>query len=204
MGQRGGEGRGQGRKHNYEGLPKAARLNVPPESKNLIRAFAQKIYKLGITDEDPEAKSFLESLQPGLVFFEDLEIPASFGRTDVSTENYTLLNLNQFVTGKNLNSTNETFLAKVTGDSMIEAGIFPGDLLVVEASNQPNNRDIVVARINDTLTVKRYHATGGIVQLLPESTNPHHEPVAIPIANQDGFEIVGIIRYIVHNPKNRY
>ena len=216
MSKRGGKGRNQGRKPDFEGLREedSCRIKVPTQSKQIIKDIAREVYKLGIKDGRPEAERFLERLKPGLAFFEDLEIPASFGKTDVITENYTLLNLNQFVTEKNSNSINETFLAKVTGDSMIEAGIFPGDLLVVEVCNQPNNRDIVVARINDTLTVKRYHAAGGIVQLLPESTNPQHEPIAIPIANQEPiaipianqevFEIVGIVRHVVHNPKNRY
>lgn len=206
MSKRGGKGRNQGRKPDFEGLSEeeSCRIKVPTQSKQIIKDIAREVYKLGIKDGRPEAERFLKQLKPGLVFFEDLEIPASFGKTDVSTDNYTLLNLNQFVTQRNTNSINETFLAKVTGDSMIEAGIFPGDLLVVEVCSQPNNRDIVVAQVNDTLTVKRYHAMRGIVQLLPESTNPEHEPIAIPMTSQDGFKVVGIVRHIIHNPKHRY
>lgn len=206
MSKRGGKGRNQGRKPDFEGLSEeeSCRIKIPTQSKQIIKDIAREIYKLGIQDGRPEAERFLERLRPGLVFFEDLEIPASFGKTDVSTDSYTLLNLNQFVTERNTNQINETFLAKVTGDSMIEAGIFPGDLLVVEVCSQPNNRDIVLARVNGTLTVKRYHANAGIVQLLPESTNPEHEPIAIQITDQDAFQIVGIVRHVMHSPKNRY
>ena len=206
MSKRGGKGRNQGRKPDFEGLSEeqSCRIKVPAQSKQIIKDIAREIYKRGITDGLPEAEGLLKSLEPGLVFFENVEISASFGKTDVGTDKYTVLDLNQFVTEKNANQINRTFLAKVTGDSMIEAGIFPGDLLVVEVCSQPNNRDIVVAQVSDTLTVKRYHANGGIVQLLPESTNPEHEPIAIPITNQDGFQIIGIVRHIIHNPKNRY
>lgn len=206
MANRGGKGRNQGRKPDFEGLraEDSCRIKVPLQIKQIIKDIAREVYKLGIQDSHPEARRFLERLKPGLIFFEDLEIPASFGKTDVSTDSYTLLNLNQFVTEKNSNQTNETLLVKVTGDSMIEAGIFPRDLLVVEFCSQPNNRDIVVARVGDALTVKRYYTSRGIIQLLPESTNPEHEPLVIPVTDQDGFQIVGVVRHVIHDPKNRY
>jgi len=203
---RGGRGRNQGRKPDFEGLTEeeSCRIKVPKQSKQVIKDIAREVYKLGIQDGCLEADGFLEKLNSGIIFFEDLEVSASFGKTDVSTDRYTVLNLNQFVIEKNLNRVNETFLAKVSGDSMTEAGIFPGDLLVVEVCSQASNRDIVIAQIDDTLTVKRYHSTGEIIQLLPESTNLEHEPVAIQLTDEDGFRIVGVVRHVIHSPRNRY
>lgn len=197
MSKRGGGGRNQGRKRDFEDAigDKFSRIKVPALIRDIVKEFAKEIHRLGVPPK---------SLKFSLKFFEDTAIPASFGKTDVGSDNYTILNLNQFVTERNTNQVNETFLVKVTGDSMIEAGIFPSDLLVVEMCNEPINQDIVIARVGDTLTVKRYEMVKEEIKLSPESSNPEHQPITIPKTEQDPFEIVGIVRHVIHDPKNRY
>jgi repressor LexA len=79
----------------------------------------------------------------------------------------------------------------VQGDSMIEAGILNGDLLAVHTTRVANNGDIVVARIEDEVTVKRLRRTGQkhVVELLPE--NPDYKPIRVDLREQ-AFTIEGI------------
>ncbi len=85
----------------------------------------------------------------------------------------------------------------VQGDSMIEAGIFPGDLLAVHSTRVASNGDIVVARIEDEVTVKRLRRTGQkhVVELLPE--NPDYRPIRVDLREQaltiEGIS-VGVLR----------
>lgn len=89
------------------------------------------------------------------------------------------------------------YLLRVRGDSMIDAGIFDGDLLAVHKTQQVSNGQIVVARIEDEVTVKRFQRTRkrNQVLLLPENTA--YEPIEVDMADQ-AFAIeglsVGVIR----------
>lgn len=68
-------------------------------------------------------------------------------------------------------SKGECFALKVQGDSMIDAGIFEDDLVVVHSTNSANNGDIVVALIGNETTVKRFMVTGNERYLKPENPN---------------------------------
>jgi repressor LexA len=74
------------------------------------------------------------------------------------------------------------YLLRVRGDSMKGAGILDGDLLAVHRTPHATNGCIVVARITDEVTVKRFHRRGAIVQLLPD--NPEHAPIRINLREQ--------------------
>lgn len=67
------------------------------------------------------------------------------------------------------------FALRVRGDSMIEAGIFDGDKVVVRPQNTADNGEIVVALLEDSATVKRLRRRNGEVWLMPE--NPAYEPI---------------------------
>ena len=74
------------------------------------------------------------------------------------------------------------FALRVRGDSMIEAGIFDGDKVVVRPQQTATNGEIVVALLEDSATVKRFQKTGKQVWLLPE--NPDYEPSMFVDSNQ--------------------
>ncbi len=63
------------------------------------------------------------------------------------------------------------YLLKVRGMSMRDAGILDGDLIAVKKSDQARNGQIVVARIGDDVTVKRYRKTDAMIELLPENSD---------------------------------
>ena len=81
------------------------------------------------------------------------------------------------------------FLLKVRGWSMRDAGIMDGDLLAVKKAGDAKNGQIVVARIGDEVTVKRYRKTGAIIELLPE--NPDFKVITID-AGSDEFMLEGL------------
>ena len=83
------------------------------------------------------------------------------------------------------------YFLKVTGDSMIDVGIFDGDLLAVHSTQVANNGDIVVARIEDEVTVKRLRHTRDRhrLELLPE--NPDYSPIEVDLREQ-AFAIEGL------------
>ena len=82
------------------------------------------------------------------------------------------------------------FALRVRGESMLNAGIFPGDYVIVRQQPEANNGEIVVALIGEEATVKRYSVRGGEVWLLPE--NDAYSPI-------DGAEaqVLGIVTAVL-------
>ncbi|MBN2285795.1 MAG: transcriptional repressor LexA [Tissierellales bacterium] len=70
---------------------------------------------------------------------------------------------------------NESFVLKVKGDSMIDAGIFNGDYVVISSQNTAKNGEIVAALIDDEVTLKRFYKESGFIRLQPE--NKEMEPI---------------------------
>ncbi|MBM37784.1 MAG: hypothetical protein CMO97_01810 [Woeseia sp.] len=87
------------------------------------------------------------------------------------------------------------YLLRVDGMSMQDAGILDGDLVAVHRTPEVRSRQIIVARIDDEVTVKRYRQTGSVVSLLPE--NDDFEPIIVNLKEQslviEGV-VVGVIR----------
>ncbi len=86
------------------------------------------------------------------------------------------------------------YLLKVKGLSMRDAGILDGDLLAIKKVSDARNGQIVVARIDEEVTVKRLSKSGGRIELLPE--NPDFEPIQIQPGQDFSLEgiAVGLIR----------
>lgn len=85
-------------------------------------------------------------------------------------------------------STKPDYLLKVRGMSMRDAGILDGDLLAVKKTDQARNGQIVVARLGDDVTVKRYRKTGTLIELLPEN----NDFSVIQVAEEDNFALEGL------------
>jgi repressor LexA len=81
----------------------------------------------------------------------------------------------------------DSFALKVKGDSMIEAGIFEGDLVIISPKAITANGDIIVARIEDEVTVKVYENKNQQIRLIPQNNN--YDPIVIK--NKNEFSIVG-------------
>ena len=89
---------------------------------------------------------------------------------------------------------NPAFMLRVKGNSMINAGINSGDLLLVEEKNTAENGDIVVALIDDSATVKKYYREKDYVRLQPE--NDEMDPIIVKSDLKIVGKVFGVLRFM--------
>lgn len=88
-----------------------------------------------------------------------------------------------------------TFYGKVSGDSMIDEGIEPGDLLVIDRSLEPDDGDLAVCCLDGEFTLKRIHLTPGAIWLIP--SNESFDPILVTPDNR--FEVWGVVTHTIKN-----
>lgn len=88
-----------------------------------------------------------------------------------------------------------TYFVRASGDSMTGAGIFDGDLLVVDRSLKPAHGRVAIVEVDGQLTVKRLFKSKG--QFLLQSENTNYPPIEL----QEGEEVIvwGIVTHVLHN-----
>jgi len=137
----------------------------------------QCLYEVDISTQTP-LPIFLESVSAGFPSPADDYIEGK-------------LDLNLYL----IKNPSSTFFVRVTGDSMINCGIFSGDLLVVDRSLLPKNDNIIIAVVNGELTVKRLRYIDDKITLFAENDKYH----PIEISQDMQFDIWGVVRSVVHN-----
>ena len=85
----------------------------------------------------------------------------------------------------------QMFMLKIRGDSMINAGILDGDLVIVKQTETASNGDLVVALVEDGATVKTFYKENGHYRLQPE--NPAYEPIILDNVSVLG-QVIGVFR----------
>ncbi len=90
-----------------------------------------------------------------------------------------------------------TFYVYARGDSMIDSGIYDGDLLIVDRALEPANNSIVIAIVNGEFTVKKIIKNNNKLYLMPNNANY----TSIEITSDTNFEIWGVVTYTIHAPK---
>jgi len=88
-----------------------------------------------------------------------------------------------------------TFFVRVSGDSMIGAGIQSGDLLIVDRSIEASDRKVIIAVLNGEMTVKRLSLKKGLVRLLAE--NDDFSPVEV--GDTVDFKVWGVVTHVIHD-----
>ena len=88
---------------------------------------------------------------------------------------------------------NSTYLVRVSGESMIDAGIDNGDLLVVERVSEPRNGQIVIASLNGEMAVKTLNIDGENISLI--SANKYFQPIKIEPYIE--FIIQGVVKHVI-------
>jgi repressor LexA len=91
----------------------------------------------------------------------------------------------------------KTYLFRAVGDSMNRAGIAEGDFVLVEATEDVRDGDIVLATIDGCGTLKRFKKGWETITLAPESTNPEHQPIYLHA--DDDFLIAGKVVNVLKN-----
>jgi len=92
-----------------------------------------------------------------------------------------------------IKKTQDCFALKVKGDSMVNAGIFENDLVIVTPRNDVSNGDIIVAMLEDEVTVKTFEKKNEVIRLLPQNDN--YAPIEIDKSQE--FKIVGKVTGVV-------
>ena len=101
-------------------------------------------------------------------------------------------NIEEYLTFDTNGLTGEHFALRVRGESMLEAGILPDDLVVVHQQQQVRNGDIVVALFEDEATVKTFRREDGHVWLYPENSSPEYQPI-----DGEGCAILGKVVAVI-------
>ncbi len=96
---------------------------------------------------------------------------------------------------RTLFSSKPDYLLRVKGDSMRDDGIFDGDLVAVQRSSEARNGQVVVARIDGEITIKRFEKTAARIRLLPR--NPDYAPIVVQRGSD--FAIEGLYCGLVRN-----
>ncbi|MDR1935591.1 MAG: transcriptional repressor LexA [Candidatus Accumulibacter sp.] len=168
-------------------------LGAPPTRAEIASAFGFASHNAAEEHLKALAKKGVIVLEPGsargIRLVEQLGLPligsVAAGSPILAVENVQA----RYALDASLFKPRADFLLRVRGLSMIGAGIFDGDLLAVHRSGEAHDGQIVVARMEDEVTVKRYHRHGEIVELTAE--NPDFAPIVIDTRERH-VEIEGI------------
>lgn len=87
-----------------------------------------------------------------------------------------------------------TFFVRVDGDSMIDAGIHPGDILIVDRSLEPSHKKVVIAIVDGDFTVKRLYKENGLSWLAAE--NKRYAPITSDDTGE--CQIWGVVTNVIH------
>ena len=87
-----------------------------------------------------------------------------------------------------------TFCVRVTGDSMQNAGIYSGDVMIIDRALEPKNNTIVLAVLNGEFTVKRIQKKSNKLYLKPEN----NDFKSIEIKEEMNFQVWGVVTHIIH------
>lgn len=109
-------------------------------------------------------------------------------KTTVNAETLDLSNLLAPIPDK-------AYLVRVNGESMIDKGIFSGDILVVDKIEQPRDKKIVVAALNGEMAVKIYREIKGKIYLF--SANKKFLPIEIKPFWE--FQVLGVVKHVIHD-----
>ena len=131
------------------------------KSKNAVYKLINKLLDIGVVSKDGEGRLIPEAIHGSI---QRLTQPVSAGLgAEVQEENIESLNLNEWL----VENESQTFMVDVQGDSMKDAGIFDGDMVLVERVTQFKDGEIIVALMDDGYTIKYLKKAGSRMHLEP-------------------------------------
>ncbi len=163
------------------------------KSTSSVHSHLETLEHNGYIRRDPTKPRAMEILDDGfgLARRELVQVPVvgtvAAGQPILAEENIE----DYFPVPANILPNSQTFMLRVKGDSMVNAGIFEGDQIIVEQTSIADNGDIVVALIDDSATVKRFFKEDGYYRLQPE--NDSMEPIIVSHMEVLG-KVVGLFR----------
>lgn len=156
------------------------------KSTSSVHAHLETLEKNGYIRRDPTKPRAIEIIDDNfnLTRREVVNVPligqVAAGQPILAIENIT----NYFPIPAEFLNNSETFMLNVKGDSMINMGIYDGDMIIVRRQQTADNGEVIVALVDDSATVKRFYKEDGHYRLQPE--NDFMDPIIV-----DNVEIVG-------------
>lgn len=163
-------------------------------STSSVHAHLESLEKNGYIRRDPTKPRAIEIVDDtfNLTRREMVNVPivgqVAAGEPILAEQNIT----NYFPIPMEFMPNNDTFLLTVRGESMINAGIFDGDYVLVEQRNTARNGEMVVALVEDSATVKTFYKEDGYYRLQPE--NDSMDPIIVPNCEILG-KVIGVFRF---------
>lgn len=141
-------------------------------STSTVHGHLARLEKKGLIRRDPTKPRAIELLLESPIKKEMIDIPI-VGKITAGEPILAQESIEDFFTLpiSFIKSNSELYILKVSGESMIEAGIFDGDLAIIERTSTASNGDIVVALIDNEATIKRFFKEDGYIRLQPENSS---------------------------------
>jgi repressor LexA len=153
-------------------------------SKNAVSKLIKKLENLKVLERDGKGR-----LIPGSIAFSVKilgTVEAGFP-SPAEEELADTISLDDFL----IKNRDATFLLKISGDSMSEAGILPGDMVIVDKGQVPKSGDIVIAEVDGEWTIKYLKKKGESITLIP--ANPKYKP----LKPKNELKIAGIVTAVI-------
>ncbi len=154
------------------------------KSKNAVAKIIQKFIDLGLIEKDSSGRLIPMKLATPLKVLGDVQagFPSAAEEELVDT-----LSLDDYL----IHNREASFLLRVSGESMIDAGIQPGDLVILERGREPRNGDVVVAEVDHQWTIKYYVKRGAQIFLKPANKD---FPIISP---KEELKIAGVVTAVI-------
>jgi repressor LexA len=178
-----------------KGYPPSVReicAKVGLSSTSTVHGHLSRMEKKGLIRRDPAKPRAIELLRDAVPKKELVSIPI-IGKVQAGQPILAVENIEDSFTLpiQYTKSNKDLFMLKISGESMIEAGIYDGDLAIIEKTNSVENGTIVVALIDDEATIKRFFKEKDHIRLQPE--NSSMKPIIVKECQIIG-ELVGLYR----------
>lgn len=154
-------------------------------SKNAVFRLVAKLKALNLLDQDEKGRLVPKELIAPLRVLGSVE--AGFP-SPAEEELLDKISLDEWL----VKNSSSTFLLKVTGDSMQDAGILPGDMVLIDRALVPKNGDIVIAEVDGKWTIKYFHRQGTKITLIP--ANPKYRALSPRQELRIGGVVTAVIR----------
>ncbi|MCX5814262.1 MAG: transcriptional repressor LexA [Proteobacteria bacterium] len=158
------------------------------KSKNAVSKLVSSLQKMNVLDKDERGRLIPKSIGNSVKMLGTVE--AGFP-TAAEEELADTISLDKLL----INNPTATFMLKVSGDSMSDAGILPGDMVIVDKGQTPKNSDIVIAEVDGKWTMKYLRKRGESITLIP--ANPKYKP----IKPKNELKIAGVVTAVIRKYK---
>lgn len=157
-------------------------------SKNAVSKLVSSLQKLNVLDKDERGRLIPKSIGNSVKILGTVEagfpIPAEEELADT-------ISLDKLL----IQNPTATFMLKVSGDSMSDAGILPGDMVIVDKGQIPKNSDIVIAEVDGQWTMKYLKKRGDSITLIPANSKYK------PIKPKNELRIAGVVTAVIRKYK---